>query len=300
MASGRVPVAQNTEEKIETWCFCKTAQELDQCLLQLCLRADGDRFARMSRLSNWLKGNYTPEDFVQEGGEDPALNYIKHESARKTFIEEEIKAGGQSYLNETLEDGEAHPLESVIDDEDIQMRLSASRLRHGIFDVDRHTSDMEISSRNPSSVEEERREPPPNSNAARSSAEKPTLESLQCQIDRMQLMIESLTSAMTSLIEHRPNRASSTRVDDEQNRPRTVNIRDTFTVLNSSHADNSRPEEPLQPLTVPSPHTSPRGRGAGWRGVKPRERTDSPGLTSDAAIILLTWLQEVSLEILGK
>ena len=54
-------------EQVENWCFTVRAGELEQYLTALNLTS-GTRFAKLNRLTSWLLGTYTPENFTVSSG----------------------------------------------------------------------------------------------------------------------------------------------------------------------------------------------------------------------------------------
>ena len=92
------------------------------------LRVDGKKFAKLERLSQWLPGNYEPDDFVAEPEiEGVHAQWVHRTNLRTTFID---RASGSnpdlSWANTTKD--EQHPLEVVKADSKVAANLEQSRV----------------------------------------------------------------------------------------------------------------------------------------------------------------------------
>ena len=75
---------------MENWCSAVRVGALEQHPSALKLKATGSRFAKLNRLTAWLLGTYSPEDFAESSG-NGYVNWVSRANLRKTFIDRVCK-----------------------------------------------------------------------------------------------------------------------------------------------------------------------------------------------------------------
>ena len=121
---------QNIEEAIGNWCQCLASREIDEHLQTLEMVTRGSKFVKLNRLTQWLLGEYNPEDFLPEEGQNELALGTRRENLWTAFILEQSKADlPPAWANITGDtEGEQHPLTMLAEDEVTKANLEATRL----------------------------------------------------------------------------------------------------------------------------------------------------------------------------
>ena len=120
-------MAETVQKGLEDWCTYLSNEETEQYMKALGLRVDGQRFAKLERLSQWLSGNYEPSDFIAEPDiEGIHAQWVHRENMRTTFMD---RASGSnpdiSWVSANKD--EQHPLEILKADPGVVANLEQSR-----------------------------------------------------------------------------------------------------------------------------------------------------------------------------
>ena len=116
-------MAENAQWELENWCMCLSSEETEQYMKALGPRVDGKKFAKLERLSQWLSGNYEPDDFVVE----PEIEGVHAQWVHRTFMDRASGSNPDLSWASTTKD-ERHPLELVKVDPEVAANLEQSTI----------------------------------------------------------------------------------------------------------------------------------------------------------------------------
>ena len=116
-------MTQPVEELLENWCFAAKEEDVEHNLRLLGLKASGNRFKKLDRLTKWLLGEYSAAEF-ENSTADGQADWVLRASRRKLFIEDAC----EGTLNSSMKDPtQCHPLRRVNEAEFVKLAMDASR-----------------------------------------------------------------------------------------------------------------------------------------------------------------------------
>ena len=111
---------------LENWCLCILYADAQNYMASLGLKTEGSRFQKLERFTQWLAGNYFPEDFQDLPGTESHEAWVDRVNRRQTFIDRTLgEEGDSTWANST--ENEQHPLEAAKADVRILHNLERSR-----------------------------------------------------------------------------------------------------------------------------------------------------------------------------
>lgn len=123
-----VKMSDENGEKLLEWLIYIGKDETLEAMKELELRTDGPILATYARFGKWLTGDYSADDFVESGRNDPELDLLKREESRAEFIARTLwEVSGSTITDPNYTVGE-HPL-SLLMTEGSRVQQSFIKLR---------------------------------------------------------------------------------------------------------------------------------------------------------------------------